>query len=131
MRVQFRGGHAVLGRAEQIDRIKPELQRRPAVGERRARRRVEMMTAPLAGEGAFGFEAIPAGSSSAFRAAMSLSIPDREDVVEASLIVGEHLEELPQRDDAIHQHAGRIITTRTVWQRDSAERSSGGVTILA
>ncbi len=116
---EFGGGNAVPGRGEQIDRIKPQLQRGPAVGERRACGRVEMMTAPLAGDGAFGPEAIPPGAASALGAPVSLSVADRENVLEAHLIVREHLEEFSQGDRRPSSHATRIAPPHTVWQRDN------------
>src|SRR5208283_2389438 len=118
---EFGRGHTVPGRGQQIDRIKPELQRGPAVRERRAGGRVEVMTAPLAGDGAFGPEAIPMSAASALGTPITLSVADREDVLQARLIVREHLEEFAEGDRRLSSHATRVSPPHTVWQRDSAE----------
>ena len=117
--LQFGGGHAVAGGGEQIDRIEPELQRGSAVGKRRAGGRVEMMTAPLAGTGALGVELVPSAAAFTARAAVSLRVTDREDVSEADLVVGEHLEELFEGDDPVGKHEARLIPGHGRWQPDT------------
>jgi len=77
---------------------------------------MEMMTAPLARVRAFGFQLVPTGGASAFRAPVALPVADREDVLQARRIIGEHLEELPQRNDPFRSHIPRLGASRTVWQ---------------
>ena len=71
--LQFFRGNAMAGSSEQVNRVEPKLQRRPAVFKRRADCRVNVMSAPLAGIGALGFNPIPLGFSIAGRADMALT----------------------------------------------------------
>lgn len=63
------------------------------------------------------------GAAFALGAPISLPVTNRKDVLQAHLIVGEHLEEFAEGDGRPSLHANRIVPTHTVWQRDSSERA--------
>jgi hypothetical protein len=91
---QFLRGNAVAGSSEQVNRVEPKLQGRPAVLKGRADGRMQMMTAPLTGVSAFGLETKPFGCLAAFWADMALSKADLEQMFKALFIIRELREEL-------------------------------------
>ena len=80
--------------SEKINGIEPQLQWSPRILKRRPGGRVDMVPAPLAGEGPLRFKPIPAGSLGAFRTRVSLAVSRLKNVSEALFIRGKRLHEL-------------------------------------
>ena len=87
--LQFLAADTVSRGGEQMDCIKPQLQRRPGLRERGANSRVQMVTAPLARIGALGLDPIPLGRALARRAGKALPKADVEQVRKAGFVVRE------------------------------------------
>ncbi|VWX56785.1 hypothetical protein SPHINGOR109_10639 [Sphingorhabdus sp. 109] len=97
---------------EQIDCIEPKLQWRPALFKRSAHSRVQVMTAPLAGISALGFDPIPVGSLFALWAFVALSKTNIKDMLQAGFIIGKLLKELSDRERFLfHVHYVADLTT--------------------
>lgn len=76
--LQFLGTDAVPRRREQVDRVKPQLQRGARLFKRSADRGVQVVAAPLAGIGALGLDPIPVRRALAGRALEVLPEPHVE-----------------------------------------------------
>jgi hypothetical protein len=112
--LQFFASYAMARRGKQIDRVEPQLQRRATIFKRSANSWVDVMTAPLAGEGAFSFDTIPLGSTLTLRADIRLAKADFKQVLEAGLIVRELSKKLTNWDAvlvAIVSHVARMTKT--------------------
>jgi hypothetical protein len=95
---QFLGRNAVTGSGEQVNGIKPQLQRSAAILERSAHSGMQVMAAPLTGIGTFGLKAKPFGRLAAFWANMALSKADLEQMCKALFIIRELREKLTDGD---------------------------------
>jgi hypothetical protein len=91
-------GNAMPGRGEQVNRVEPRLQRSAAIFKQCARRRVNVMSAPLTGESASGSHARPVGFLGALRANMALAKATFKDVLQAGLVIRELGEKFFDRD---------------------------------
>ena len=111
--LQFLRGNAVAGSGEQVDGVKPELQRRATVLERCSDRGVKVIAAPLAGIGALGLYPVPVGLTLAFRAGMALAKACLKQVLNAGFVRWKLGEELADGEGGFLFHAlkmGKSVT---------------------
>lgn len=95
---QFLGRNAMAGSSEKIDGIEPKLQGGAAILKGSANRGVKMMSAPLAGIGAFRLNFVPVRLALALRAGMALAEANGKNVLQTVLICGELLEKITDGD---------------------------------
>lgn len=88
--LQLHRGNAMAGSGEKVNCIEPQLHRRPAILKQRSGCRVDMMAAPLASVGANLAHPRPVRLALTLRASISLSKAAVENVLDASLVIGEH-----------------------------------------
>jgi len=93
--LQFFARDAMPRSGEQIHRIEPQLQRRPAIFKQRTDSRVKMMSATLARIGALRFDAMPLGFLFAFRAGIILAKAHFKEMIQAGFIVAKLREKFP------------------------------------
>lgn len=92
--LEFLAAHAVARRDEKVDRIKPDLERRPGVLKDRASGRVKMIATGGTGPRAAVAHAMKGAFNTASPADVTLAEAHVEDMHEAGLIVGEALKEV-------------------------------------
>jgi len=92
--LQFFAGNAVACRDKQVDRVKPNLERRACVLKDRASRGVDMITAGSAGKRTAVAHAVERAFDAAGPADVTRSETDVEDMLKASFIIGEPLEKI-------------------------------------
>jgi len=124
--LQFLRRNAMARRGEQINGVKPQLQRRAAILKRSADSWVDVVAAPLAGVGAFSFDAKPVGFAFALRAGMIRAEAGFKKVLQANFIGRELRQKFADCQAGFNNvfrfrfHALNIRSNRYVCQGDTS-----------